>query len=1237
MKTQKLISLMMGIALLVFFANAGNANADTTGEEALFVSSTQPDALMVLDLSGSMEWNPPGDDLTYGSTLSCYADVTNCSGQGCSGGFCGSSKTTSTSYYASNSSCTADTTNCVGGDCANGFCNSSHSASTYYAASSCSVPDTLNCSGWGCGWRNDGYCDNPINGVTKYAYDSTCTANSDQCNKDLEGWKDCKNGFCNKSHEIAGSWQWVWDWGWQWVWVPGKSCKYACTTGGCNTACSTGGGCSYKCTSGGVGCTKACSRLAIAQRSVFNILDDNADGTINSTDEGSLGVRLGYMRFYDCGADDTGGDYSSGCNRLRKELGQSYSSINTVVQAESATGGTPLATALKEAKLYLDYNKSKDAAASCRQKFVILITDGSDTYACSGDGSECSSNRYKNRRETVAKAKALGDAGYKVFVIGFGTAMPPYLRNTLNWAAYYGGTDNPNEANSGSTTAYSIVTATDCAATTPADTTKCCNLDSTACYPSSVTGCTNDASTATAACYDNTNPYPGTSGNSTAKFKATANDPGYLDLSGYAFLAGDADQLVASVKAAMNIIREATYSFSQASIQSSRTADENFVYEGSFQPVSDPFWLGHLRKYQINDDGSVGAMLTNCGATVDINCDAGEVLKATAYTDRAGKIKTYVGGALINFSTSIDKTYFDVTTDAERDAIVGYLSGDPIYNLDNWKLGDVFRSTPITLGQPSAFFEDKRDANNAFATHRTSHNARSTSTLGTTTDARLIVTGANGGMFHAFKTGDMTEGWSFVPPNLLSKLKNIAHSAHPTSLIHQYFVDGPVSGADVWWLTSGTDASGKLKVASDWRTMIVFGEGRGSTDRLWSSSASCDSGLSATYSATYSNYCGYYALNLTNSLSPAYLWRLNTFNATTQAPYMGESWSKMLIGRVLTKTGSTETEKWVGFVGGGYNANACKSGSCTDTRGKGFFVVDLSDGHILWSMTHTTGSASNTRHPDMWYSMPAPPSVVDYDNDGFIDTAYLGDLGGNMWRFKFCTQAMLNAGDCTTSNWTGGIFVDSSSGSIRPIYTGAAVAKDTGGNMWVFWGTGDKVDPTAANAQEYFFAVKDLDRTSEIDGFNDIDLINSDTDTYDAGSKPLGYRIALPGSGQKILAEPTIFGGVAYFTSFTPGNSSDPCVQSGDATLNAVSMTTAAGIFKDSTGNTVRKMVIGSGIASSPVISLKPGGAGSSAADLYITVSGGGLSSASTTKMQFDVPGVTNRTNLLYWRDRRVQ
>ncbi|PKN06308.1 MAG: hypothetical protein CVU72_05155 [Deltaproteobacteria bacterium HGW-Deltaproteobacteria-7] len=296
--------------------------------------------------------------------------------------------------------------------------------------------------------------------------------------------------------------------------------------------------------------------------------------------------------------------------------------------------------------------------------------------------------------------------------------------------------------------------------------------------------------------------------------------------------------------------------------------------------------------------------------------------------------------------------------------------------------------------------------------------------------------------------------------------------------------------------------------------------------------------------------------------------------------------------------------------------------------------MDLSNGQILWSFTHTSDTASNTRSPSMRYSFPAPPSIVDSDNDGFIDTAYIGDLGGNMWRFKFCTRAMLDAGSCGTSDWQGTIFVDSSSGSIRPIHTGAAVARDALGNMWVFYGTGDKVDPTASNAQEYFYAVKDIDRTSTINGVSSIDQIVTASQVYDATNKPTGYRISLPGSGQKILAEPTVFGGVAYFTSFTPGQTNDPCNQAGVASLNAVNFTTGAGVFNTTNP---RQMDIGTGIASAPILSLKPTGVSGSAADLYVTVSGGGASSSSTQKINFDPPGVSNRTNMIYWKDRRIE
>ena len=364
------------------------------------------------------------------------------------------------------------------------------------------------------------------------------------------------------------------------------------------------------CQNSHTGCSVDCSKLAIAKRAIANILDDDGNGTIDVQDSNSLNIRIGFARFYNgnystvrgigttyqqifCGATGTG----SSC-----AITATSCVSGECVAGEQASGGTPLATSLGSVKTYLDANKAADPAGACRQKFVIVISDGADTYACGGDGTECQSGMYKRRRATVAATKALKDAGYKVFVVGFGSAMPDYLENTLNWMAYFGGTDNPDLDNAGDPSAYTNVTTCDAAA----DQSATCQ------------------------------------GNSTAHFRATSNDPGYVTLSGYAFLAGNADDLNAALRSAFSSISAATYSFTQASIQAVRTVDENFVYEASFQPVDyDPFWIGHLKRYSILTDGSVN------GAA---DWDAGDIL-----SNRAGNTRhvwSYKTGALTSFTTA---------------------------------------------------------------------------------------------------------------------------------------------------------------------------------------------------------------------------------------------------------------------------------------------------------------------------------------------------------------------------------------------------------------------------------------------------------------------------------------------------------------------------------------------------------------------------------------------------------
>jgi len=993
--------------------------------------------------------------------------------------------------------------------------------------------------------------------------------------------------------------------------------------------------------SSGAGHTTDCQRIQIAKRSLFSLLDDNYDGVINSSDEGSLKVRVGFMRFRD--GDDTAQIWDKDNSRVLCPIGSAYSRIfcanatscaSTVsscgtkgcqisggvecIVGETANGGTPLAMSLYEAKLYLDAHKAADTYKDCRQKFVILVTDGADTYACGGDGVECKnaadaagySRRFKGRREVVAQVKALSDAGYKVFVIGFGSTMPTYLQNTLNWAAYYGGTDDPNTANSGSTTGYNIPAGCD-PTTNPS---ACCSAtNQTACYPSGVgTGCLGGYGPL--CCRDETvtSMVSGTCGGTNySYFYAPTNDPGNTPLSGYAFLAADADTLAAALKTAMNLISQATFSFTQASVQASRTVDENYLYEASFDPINnEPFWHGHLKKYQINADGSIGTVLL----------DAADVLRSAPAAGRT--MYTLISGAITPFTNSINPSYFGYasTNTAERDKVVGYIRGESAYNPDSlsgnvYKLGDIFRSSPITVGTPSVYYDDNRDVNyaytctgnpaqiNAFAKHRCDHPRSSANGY------RIIVAGANDGQLHAFKTSDMSEAWSFIPPNLLSKLNNITHSAHPANKNHAYFVDGPITVADVWW----GSGDGTSKNAADWHSVLVMAEGRGSNPNLWSSSSTCDSGFSAVYGTSYPYYCGYYALDTTNTLSPVFLWRLGgstLLNSVTQAPYLADPWGKMMPGKALI----SGQERWIGFIGAGYNATDCAGGGGCDSRGKGFFIVDMKDGVVLRSFTLSNDAR-------MKYSLPATPTFVDADNDGFVDTAYIGDLGGNIWRFKLCTKA--DGSSCSESSWQATLLYDSSSGVIRPIYTMPAAAIDGAGNLWIYWGSGDKSDPTAPNAQEKFYALKDNDRTTTY-SVNDLDNITSSGATYDnANSTKAGYYINISGSGEKILADPIVFGGVVYFTTYSPP-ANQPCEQTGVASLYGIKYTSGGGVFPGG-----RSMDIGQGIASSPVVST---GQGATTSDIYVTTSSGGVG-----RVPFNPPGGGRRTQMLYWRDQRLQ
>jgi type IV pilus assembly protein PilY1 len=340
----------------------------------------------------------------------------------------------------------------------------------------------------------------------------------------------------------------------------------------------------------------------------------------------------------------------------------------------------------------------------------------------------------------------------------------------------------------------------------------------------------------------------------------------------------------------------------------------------------------------------------------------------------------------------------------------------------------------------------------------------------------------------------------------------------------------------------------------------------------------------------------------------------------------------MAIGKVIING----NEKWVGFIGAGYPTG-------TGTTGMGFFVVDLTNGNILWSYTQAKNSS-------MTYGVPASPTIVDTDSDGFIDTAYVGDLGGNMWRFTFCTNAQ--GSSCSIAQWGGGLLFQASSG--RPIYTAAAMASDSS-SLWVFWGTGDKENPTSTTGPDSFFAVMDNDRVTTY-SIGNLQNISAQGTTYNGTSS--GWYITFAGTGEKMLTDPTVFGGIVLFTTYTPSSATNPCLPAGTSQLYAIAMMNltisgipyapGAGVLSTpsssaSTAGGARSVALGAGMAESPIVSQNP--VPGTPTNIYLSLSGGGGQSTNIiTSAQLGSSPLNQlltqtaaSSQLLHWRDGRIQ
>jgi type IV pilus assembly protein PilY1 len=565
------------------------------------------------------------------------------------------------------------------------------------------------------------------------------------------------------------------------------------------------------------------------------------------------------------------------------------------------------------------------------------------------------------------------------------------------------------------------------------------------------------------------------------------------------YTASTADELADAFQLALKSIQSQTESFVAPVVpvsQTTRTQSGDRLYIALFQPRDATLrWPGNLKKYAVSQDGQL--LDADGHAATDSSGNILTTAKSFWDTTASGSNVTKGGvGELLATRATPRNIYTHIAGTDLTASGNAFTTGNAGLTQAMLAAGSASQRTNIInyISGVDAYDEDL-DGNltetRAWVMGDVVHSVPAV-VYYSATDA-LVLIGGNDGMLHAFDDATGAELWAYVPEGLLSSLKVLTPTVGTTT--HPYFVD----------------SSPKLLTTAS-QKIVVFGLGRGGRE--------------------------YYALDVTSKTAPKFLWRVN--NSTTGMSELGQTWSEPSFTK--TTVGGSTVDAVV--VGAGYdpyfdtptNTAANSSGA----MGRGIFVLNALTGALVKPLIRPSG---------MDWAIPSTVGVLDLTGDGIVDRAYVGDLGGQLWRLDSTLTATKVFTTGTGSAPTG-----------RKIYYPPDVVRDRG-FLSVFFGTGDRSNPLQTNVVDRMYALRDNGTANK----NESNLVDVTSDVRQNGSSSeatlktsiknaSGWFIQLNANpGEKVLSSPTAFFSV-FFSTFTPV--SGVCNAGGDARLYTLNYAT---------------------------------------------------------------------------------